>query len=561
METILYTDFLKISKEVAKDFLHTAVFVDEQAYFEKKEHVRKLLSPSREQTKITDADVPDDISDQPTHDLDAKKVIDTFAAEGIICSVIRPSKDEKLLSSPTVEAMKRADVLILDWDLHGDKGETALEIIQFLVSSDIDEDSRLRLIIIYSGEKDITNISDAVSDSLTSEFTDNNSFMSDGDFTYIKGHTRITIYAKEYANVIDEYSNRLLKIDDFPDRLAEEIAEMTNGLVSNVALEAMSVLRKKTHLILGMLGKEIDPAYLSHRALLPNPDDAMDHVIDILASEFHSVLENNDIGNKANINTIAVYLASKFKDNSKVKLFFGSNEEEEISIEDLIDIERKGFLYSDWLDKFIKSKSPGLDEDKLETKKRKYEKKIEKYLTKTFTIEGENSAISDYKLSSITSLKKRNGYLESPPILTQGTILKEIDSNDNFWLCILPKCDCVRIEDERTFLFLPLKKIKGEKRFHFVIEGEAGEFVKLKIDYSTYGLTGHNFKLEDSDDSLVRAFAENGSYYFRSVSKKFKWISELKINQAQRISNEFAAKLSRVGLDESEWQRRWAGYN
>lgn len=39
---------------------------------------------------------------------------------------------------------------------------------------------------------------------------------------------------------------------------------------------------------------------------------------------------------------------------------------------------------------------------------------------------------------------------------------------------------------------------------------------------------------------------------------QFKWISELKNDHAQRISNDFAAKLSRVGLDESEWLRRWA---
>jgi hypothetical protein len=31
-----------------------------------------------------------------------------------------------------------------------------------------------------------------------------------------------------------------------------------------------------------------------------------------------------------------------------------------------------------------------------------------------------------------------------------------------------------------------------------------------------------------------------------------------KFEHAQRIVNEYAAKLSRVGLDESEWLRRWA---
>jgi hypothetical protein len=336
----------------------------------------------------------------------------------------------------------------------------------------------------------------------------------------------------------------------------------------------MSVLRKRTHQILGKLGKEIDPAYLSHRALLPNPDDAMDHLTDILASEFHSVLENNSVANRANIDTIAVYLSSKFNEDQEVKLYLKSGpdkiEEEVISIEDLIDIERNGFYLSSWLENFIKSKSPNLDGEKLEKKKIDFERKIEKSLTKTFTKDEEDSDVSDYKLSAITSLKRTNGYLEFPPILTQGTILKEANPNDKFWLCILPKCDCVRIKNERTFLFLPLIKIEGEKGFHFVIEVEKeleveaeteveiNKYVKLKIDYSTYGLIGYNFKPTDSDDSTVRAVAENGSYYFVSGKNKFKWVCELKTSQAQRISNEFAAKLSRVGLDESEWQRRWA---
>ena len=36
----------------------------------------------------------------------------------------------------------------------------------------------------------------------------------------------------------------------------------------------------------------------------------------------------------------------------------------------------------------------------------------------------------------------------------------------------------------------------------------------------------------------------------------FEWVAELKNEYAQRIANDFAGSLSRVGVNESEWVRR-----
>ncbi len=35
-------------------------------------------------------------------------------------------------------------------------------------------------------------------------------------------------------------------------------------------------------------------------------------------------------------------------------------------------------------------------------------------------------------------------------------------------------------------------------------------------------------------------------------------MADLNDAQAQRVANNYASQLSRVGLDESEWLRRWA---
>ncbi len=58
----------------------------------------------------------------------------------------------------------------------------------------------------------------------------------------------------------------------------------------------------------------------------------------------------------------------------------------------------------------------------------------------------------------------------------------------------------------------------------------------------------------------MQALKEDDGFYYYTGGPgnqvKFQWILELKEAHAQRIVNNFAAQLSRVGLAESEWLRR-----
>ena len=67
-----------------------------------------------------------------------------------------------------------------------------------------------------------------------------------------------------------------------------------------------------------------------------------------------------------------------------------------------------------------------------------------------------------------------------------------------------------------------------------------------------------DFNPASEKEEVVIAKEENGSYYFSDANdNRYKWMGELRFEHAQRISNEFAANISRVGLDESEWLRLW----
>lgn len=542
-------EFMQFSKGIAKQFLHTIVFVDEKAYFNKKEQPEPLTTPGRgvEPVEVTTLS---NVNTQQTHDLDAKEVMDTFASQGMICTVLKPDESENTLGK-AIEAAKRADALILDWDIYNDNGNKALEIIQGVVKDDQEHCPRLRLILIYSGEPGIITISEKVRKCLDPKYKQAD------DFTFTRGHLRIAIFSKEHTKVGDTYEHRVIPIKGLPDQLAEEMAHITAGILSNVALKSMSVLRDNTHLLLGNIGKDIDAAYLAHRALLPFPDDAMDHSVEIIASEIYSILDSYHVGDVASFVEIKKYLIENMNEPSfKLKYlnkFTGDDETLNLNEENIDDLLVKGFEIAR-----RKIKYPAID-----GKKEKIPSDSYKNLTMTFCLNREDSDIINSKFAILTSQKNHYSRLDHKPALTLGTIVKKDLSPENpdekyqYWLCIQPRCDCVRITTSRKFLFLPLQKIENGQ-FNLIIKVDHASFLKLKIINKNYEIKYFEFSPIEGTQNLVLATQDNGAFYFKSsTNERFLWISELKNEHAQRISNNVAANLARVGLNESEWLRRW----
>jgi hypothetical protein len=537
--------FTELSQEVAEKFLHTIVFVDDQAGFIEQEQPKKLdEKPGRGGGQGKDAQ--ESSNERNTHELDAKKVIDVFAWKGMVCSVLKPDEDEDPLGI-SIEAAKKADVLILDWQIYNDGGKKAMNIIKNIIASDSEESPRLRLIIVYTGERDIVKISEDLGKELIPDFK-----IDDDDFAFSRGHLRIVIFAKEGVDVPDECRDRVLSVKQLSEKVSVEFAKITAGLISNVALEAMSVLRDNTHLIMGRLGPEMDPPYLAHRALLPNPDDAMYYAIDIIASEFHSLLDTYELGEKTNLRAIKAWIDMKNSEGTSFNIKVGGDDVT-VDPEILYEWQRVGIEESDWFKERITDKQ-----------RRKISNHGHKTLTQTFcTGEGDANEL-DCKFAMLTSLKNRYGRSSRIPILTLGTILKEDSTDDSedpysFWLCIQPRCDSARIENSRNFLFLSLKEVDGEKSFDIVVKYENNDFIRLKINYTIYESKLLEFSPNSSDENVIGAKKERSYFVFDADDGvRFKWVSELKSEHAQRIANRFAAKLSRVGLDESEWLRRWA---
>ena len=557
------SEFFKLSKGVVEQFLQSAVIVDDGAAFERgpgDKPSTKLITPSRRfrkqsdlQSQERDAAGETEITGRNSDvgRLDAKKVIDSFAQRGIVCSVLLPHKEEMEALTGTLEKMANcADIIILDWSLYKDQGEKALEMIERIVRSSTGSPAQLRLIVIYTINPRIEEISQkvkAVLDKLGEAHAKGNGKaavqVETDKLSLTFGAIRITVLAKHDAFIPDQYRHQVVSFEDLADRVTEEFTTMTAGLVSNVVLKSLAQVRENTYRILSQFSSDLDAPYLTHRALLLNPDDAEELLTALVAEELQAILEEACVGSEANLNAIRAWVAARQEAGTSfaLKLNLGDSEPTTIAVEKVVDLLRIGIQNGAWT------------LDGLNIKKRRSAHKLP--LTEMFQPVHHSPQSLDEKFAFITTM--RACYRQYIPRLTLGTILKESGDASSYWVCIQPRCDCIRIKSARRFPFLPLEKA-GEGRFNIVLN-EGDIYLRLLCSEKPYDLKLIAFEQGSQGSGIITAEEEGGIYCFYDTSKnKYEWMGQLRPDHAQRLSNRFAATLARVGLDESEWLRLWA---
>ncbi len=160
---------------------------------------------------------------------------------------------------------------------------------------------------------------------------------------------------------------------------------------------------------------------------------------------------------------------------------------------------------------------------------------------------------SDHNLAVRMSTRTR--YEKQDPVLTLGTIVRENDGS--YWVCVQPLCDSVRLKGKTfSFPFLLLSTTKKDDHIGFVIEDGTTKELSLIAKPSSSSLR----QFGPIEENEVRCKRDGESWYFLdSQNNRLWWIAELKPDHAQRVAYEYSQKISRVGLTESEWLRRWAG--
>jgi hypothetical protein len=591
-------DFRQYSETIARNFLQTVVVVDDRAYYGLEESSRPtepIKSPARprfteseeipeaqeegsqeEESAAANHEVEDDLSREITqplidqartpketsedraHILNAKYLTESFAERGMVCSVLRPEGFEvEHLDKKVYRLAERADIVMLDWVLHQDvDGAKVTELIVGMTKTAA-ERNRVRLIVVYTGELGLFGIIDRVEGALRSNGVTNVSRVD--DFTLVSGPTRIAVYAKNNLGGVglsDELRARLVPADSLPDKLISEFTEMTAGLVSNVALDSLAAIRSNTHRILSTFNPDIDAPFLAHRAMSPQPEDAKDLLAHLVGTELLAVLEGHEVGKaadeKGGVDVIKAWIEMHETHGYGFATRFSMKESN--SAEALMQLHtllRKGIADSALKGQFASFKN---DPHK-------------KGLTGKLSSTSKPADELENEFAVLTTLKSDYRSESNPPALFPGALLKEVAKGADaapthrYWVCIQPICDCVRIKETKLFPFLELEVItENNKKFDLVLpdKDSGAGFVRVLVMYRPYRSRLENFAPSKDGSQTVRGEIQGGEIYLTATNgTRYRWLGELKFEHAQRVVNKYAAELSRVGLNESEWLRRW----
>ena len=542
--------FRSLTREVVDSFLQTVVVLDDRAEMsqapEEKVSLDELESPEyRQLTGQTDRGDSHDPQGAPLH---AKSVIDGFAEIGSVCAVLKIAPDDEG-QERIIKTVRRADIVILDWVLHESIGEAALGLLRKIVERDGCM-GRLRLISIYTVEPDLRKIYEQVSD-VVDEFYQDEELRETEGFRISKGPLNVVILAKEseFTRRVPGIENQIVAESNLANRLANEFADMTGGLIRNAAIAGIAGIRNNAHRLLAKFEPSLDPAYLGHRLLLPNPPDAEIHIEEVLAAEIASVLEEHRPGARANKQVIASWLAHRKSKNLNLSKPFaipaGYDEVE---------------YWSTLLEEGLKVTC--LPKPKPASKK---EKGVRKRSAEPFAEDAESVLQSNNRFAALLMLK--TSYHSQPPRLSIGTILCTGESEQrHYFLCLQPKCDSVRLECETGFPFIPLVPMdypgSGDKKstVRLVLEHNDDEWQYFGIESTPSKLMMVHFRPIANPPGEVIASKGDGFWLFEETGgTQYRWIAQLKDEHALSVAGDVAANLARPGPNDAEWLRRAEG--
>lgn len=541
-------NFQNMSNDIVSDFLQSVVFIDDKAYM------------ARDGSNVR-------------HDFDVKAITKSFASNKKICSIFQPEQESDIELFSNIA--KKADVTVLDWQIiidqcpasspdSGNDGEDdedvgglyTKQIIGHLLKSPSSQNS-LKLILIYTGETNLESIAQEILQYLNSQQVMDFNHPHDDTCCVESGNFRILVRAKSNGGSgrgkhNTELQSREVSYEDLPKFIDNEFSKLTNGLLSNFALQALTEIRRNYFQILNIFSKKLDAGYLTHQSLLQNGDDANELLVDLLGDTFTSILRAQNLNTILDKDTTDKWIEQHIVDEQRSKL--GT-------------LPTNKFKRDKDLLKSLLVSSKNVDEKVLNAlvnrgiSKSNVKSNFNEYAFSLFHRVDEYEAVNkDFSL--LCQHKDLIKYDNFTPTLTLGTVVKSTRDN-KYYICIQQRCDSVRLKNgiPRRFLFLSLSLVPSDSSVtNFDLVTAGGE--KLRLDNSTYDV--RTIKFCGSDDGSVKGLRDeaNEKVYFKpchysdDFNEKLEFFFELKNLYSQRIIDKYSSNLSRIGLDDPEWIRR-----
>ncbi|MFQ6256214.1 response regulator receiver domain [Yersinia enterocolitica] len=598
--------FKEYSVKTATDFLQTVVVLDDELGFSPRIDILTdesidITEPDESIWNNSDNKQNQYINNNTDsqHPLDYHALSFNFAKKGLVCSGLKPLKNQdtqEVIDSAFI-AIEKSDLCILDWEMKGTKGDITKEIISKLAKNDFSSGGKLRFITIYTGvsQKDWE---DLIISPIYEHLKNSESHLK--NFKIIKNSPYIDIVPdgeSTYWRVFIISKNETLE-QDLPEELVCEFSKLTSGLLSNATLASISEVRNQTSKILAKYNSDLDLAYISHiLGLISLPDSreyaheiAFDYAVNLISEEIKSQLQISPVVKKSLEKEYVAawpefYLHNKTEQNYFLqiqgnpiicepkklkKILSASTEDELVNILHQLEIPNKIDNKIKELSELI-AKSTDSDEDiisKIISEKNVFGKPedigkiFKKNAISVLIKKGDYSA--NLKLCSHESTRRnfRNIKDNEFTSLKLGTILK---NNNEFYICIQPLCDSVRLKSVSSFIFL--KASSSSNHYNYVIESQSGNrHEKIKVSFDSSKVINMNFGYDSKRNMVIGEKIEEKIFfktecYHKSINSSdaeklnLEWVGELKEGAAQKIVNQITAQISRVGLDEFEWLR------
>lgn len=551
-------DFCLQRLAAAKMFAQTMIVVDDEASLEpipEPTSNNNAGRPGRRDQAAASENKAAYNGQDLTHALDAKSLVDKAMEIGLVCSVLkhRREDDQERLKTRVLKAAMRVDIVCLDWKIHRNKGETARLLIKEIVRHDQEQNGRLRLIAIYSAErgrkKNLKKVKDSFDEAEQSRMK--LEISEDGrEICSAVGLKIVYLFKKHGTSIRGNLAIDQISESELPDRLLREFSNLSEGLLSNVALGTIAKIRDVTHKVVGRFNGDMDGPYFHHRATIRVPDEAEAYAVDIVLSELSSAIKIQNIGRDvAGLGAIKNRVKSIAQEQKHLRLFYGSPnnvKQTDIIVENVIQMILGGCKNAHDLIKLPEKPSV---------------KDFNKNFTSLFVKDPKEAEILMKEFAVLTSIRSHLGdYGEtlqtSCPELGLGAIVK--DPRKRYWLCLQASCDSIHLELNvaHAFLFAPLEE--GGQPDHIVplptITGKR-RFIGLRVPDKGYTQV-RSFEFRPSSRTktvLAERSERNGDFYFEDeAGQKFIWIAQMKQRRALRASENIGRQMTRIGFDEFE---------
>ncbi|MNS14094.1 hypothetical protein D3C72_457020 [compost metagenome] len=496
-----------------------------------------------------------------SHTLNAKLLTDAFLTQSVICGLYKPSPSEEMVRMST-DAALHADLVVIDWYLDDSKNSVkAKEIIANILKDDLRQRGRLRLIAVYTSQPRRLGIAAEVFDYLSkvSELTSRFSLSPDG-YSIMSADTRICFLNKPQTIGPDI---EIVSEADLPARLIEEFATLTSGILPTFALNSLASVRRAAHHIVAVFSKHLDGAFLSHRCVLPHPEDANEFAFDLIADQLRTII-SVDLYTGA---SISAEVLETWVDDEQTRGHLFTDHIEAVAPPDLV----KQFIRHGG-NRVDKPEGQHVKGDPNRTISRK--KAINKVTLPRIFYSGYLEAWNRSKqFARLVTLKREaNGFTVFPsewrPILSLGSVLKVLpqgldyeetpqDAIDAPYLfCVQPRCDSVRLKVKTGF---PFQSVTASTKsgFNIVIRDDDEFGNELMIELKPRDTRMISFVPDPSTETVRGEWnAELKGYVFTDVHyRKFLWLGDVKDLKAQGDASQLAARVHSVGIDDFEWLR------